>query len=698
MLGAASSGNLLGWWENDGSENFGTVQTIASGFSGAASITADDIDGDSDIDVISGGNGTVAWYDNNGSEVFSLGSNIITSYGQCNSVSVKDVDGDGYKDVVSSSFDNDRVDWHENDGAGGFTTHQIPGTYSGPQCVYACDLDNDSDIDIVTALRSGNEFRWLENDGSESFTGHQLASAAGAYWAYATDVDSDGDVDLLGTALNANVIAWFESDANPLAGGVSKDVQMMQWEFIGIPVNVVDGDALTLFGDDLGTDPGPPNWRLSQYRFYPSVQYIRYGEPDNPVIGPDIDPPDFTPGQGYWLYQEVANPVTLDIDPGQITGVVNQSVPYDVNCSTAGGGIGWWQMANPFNYTYDWRSTYIYNTSEIQKNIYEAAQAGWVTGYGQRWDVSLQDYEQVSYLPSATSNYTIDAWEGIWFNVLGSDDYSVLFTPASMLDGAPFTQEEIEQDRANQAGWEVKLEAYCGNRQNADNKFGVKAASSDAYDFLDAPEMTPPTSSFVQLYFPHDEWEEQAGDYTYDFRAAGSSKYEWEFAVRVYNKANQQVEVAWPDLSQLPSRANAVITGVNVDMEPVNMREVDSFTFTAGNTMDAEYNFKVKISDETVIFGEGELVAVPAEFGLTQAYPNPFNNEITIDYTVEGISEITLAVFDVLGREIAVLSSGNINPGAHSIIWNAEGQSTGIYFVKLTEGNSTDLLKAVLIK
>jgi len=74
---------------------------------------------------------------------------------------------------------------------------------------------------------------------------------------------------------------------------------------------------------------------------------------------------------------------------------------------------------------------------------------------------------------------------------------------------------------------------------------------------------------------------------------------------------------------------------------------------------------------------------LPASFRLDQNYPNPFNPTTNINFDVSEISNVTLTLHDVLGRELRVLSSGIRNPGSHSVTLNAASLASGIYIYRL---------------
>ena len=70
---------------------------------------------------------------------------------------------------------------------------------------------------------------------------------------------------------------------------------------------------------------------------------------------------------------------------------------------------------------------------------------------------------------------------------------------------------------------------------------------------------------------------------------------------------------------------------------------------------------------------------LPREFALEQNYPNPFNPTTTISFDLRQSSSITLRVYDMLGREVAVLASGDFPAGHFEAMWDATGFSSGVY-------------------
>lgn len=88
----------------------------------------------------------------------------------------------------------------------------------------------------------------------------------------------------------------------------------------------------------------------------------------------------------------------------------------------------------------------------------------------------------------------------------------------------------------------------------------------------------------------------------------------------------------------------------------------------------------------------------PTEFALMQNYPNPFNPVTTISYSIPQLTDVTLKVYDLLGREVVELVNGEKNPGRYEVNFDGTKLSSGVYFYRLTAGSFTQIKKLLLIK
>ncbi|MCS7053567.1 MAG: T9SS type A sorting domain-containing protein [Ignavibacterium sp.] len=93
---------------------------------------------------------------------------------------------------------------------------------------------------------------------------------------------------------------------------------------------------------------------------------------------------------------------------------------------------------------------------------------------------------------------------------------------------------------------------------------------------------------------------------------------------------------------------------------------------------------------------EDEIVA--DKFELSQNYPNPFNPSTTINFSIAERSNVSLKVYDMLGKEVATLVDEVKEAGQHTVNFNASNLASGIYVYKLVAGNFTASKKMVLMK
>ena len=92
----------------------------------------------------------------------------------------------------------------------------------------------------------------------------------------------------------------------------------------------------------------------------------------------------------------------------------------------------------------------------------------------------------------------------------------------------------------------------------------------------------------------------------------------------------------------------------------------------------------------------------PTAFRLFQNYPNPFNPSTAISYQLSAVSQVSLKVFNVLGRQVAALVNGVESAGLHTVTWIAAQFASGVYFYRLTasspQGTFEETKQMILIK
>ena len=102
---------------------------------------------------------------------------------------------------------------------------------------------------------------------------------------------------------------------------------------------------------------------------------------------------------------------------------------------------------------------------------------------------------------------------------------------------------------------------------------------------------------------------------------------------------------------------------------------------------------------EPPLSSEERIAPAVNEFGVAKAYPNPFNSTVTIEYALTREQKVKLDIYDVLGRNVETLFNDRQSAGVHSILWQADSFTSGVYFAKLSSLHSnSQTVKLLLLK
>jgi hypothetical protein len=99
-----------------------------------------------------------------------------------------------------------------------------------------------------------------------------------------------------------------------------------------------------------------------------------------------------------------------------------------------------------------------------------------------------------------------------------------------------------------------------------------------------------------------------------------------------------------------------------------------------------------------VVSVEFENSGIPENYDLSQNFPNPFNPVTQINFSVPQASQVKITVYDVVGREVAVLVNEFLEAGNFKTSWNAYSYSTGVYFYRMETNSFVQVKKMILMK
>ncbi|GJM35868.1 MAG: hypothetical protein DHS20C18_48690 [Saprospiraceae bacterium] len=254
----------FGWLANDGAGNFSGFTGFGFQHSEQFIAPPADLDGDGDLDIVASYIKTY-WYANDGNGNFSDGSLIGTVLPNGLPVFFEptpcDIDGDGDLDILSGSYD---PYWFENVGGGSFDSipHLIDPIGLPPHegQPTSADLDNDGDLDVLVMQYSydGNPDRvkvpltWFENLGAGNFGPPNIFGDSLIYEnCKVADLDGDGDLDIAFRTLHQ--LGWYENIFNePFISGACflDENENGLWDAGELPLNNI---KLTLSPSNLDT-------------------------------------------------------------------------------------------------------------------------------------------------------------------------------------------------------------------------------------------------------------------------------------------------------------------------------------------------------------------------------------------------------------------------------------------------------------
>lgn len=426
-----------------------------------------------------------------------------------------------------------------------------------------------------------------------------------------------------------------------------------QYQMIGFPFTPSPASVSAIF--DEVTDKSDAGWRFG--RFNPATG--RYDE--FPALS------TVARNNGYWLITKEGVVIQAD-------GL--SSVPDNLQGNNRFARItlqqGWNQVACPFAF-------------EVAVSAVQ-------------FDVGVEPafHEFVRTSGSYRTVSTLRPFQGYWIFNGGANNATIVI---------PYRQAGTSSVADTNTGvgtpesWSVSLTARSGDRADMDNRAGILREATDRYDKLDRSE-PPVIGRFVSLSFESTR-DGHSHELTHSFHAPSGDGDIYRFDVMIRSNTGAPVVID-ADLSRLPPGYGAVLADRhNSRRYDLAMSPQHSLPPVPDGTV-ARYTLMVGTSEQ--LAGESETdTPIPDKFTLAQNYPNPFNAGTVISYILSDDADVTLTVFDVLGREVITLVNDRLEPGSYHTQWdgrdaNGRAMASGMYFYRLSAGGRTDVRKMLLLK
>lgn len=432
------------------------------------------------------------------------------------------------------------------------------------------------------------------------------------------------------------------SDENTVfySGDLPHGEGVENYRLISIPFNLKNNDIRTVLEPVFGTY-ATNKWRL-------------FGQKTN---GEDLvelteSALQFEAGKAYWLILRDEPAENPNLGTGTTT---RTDRPFKRVLHS-----GWNMIGTPFNFRVP--------VSSLR------------TASGQPVDV--QSYQGLSSWKTTTS---LDPFEGyVIANNQPNQAVDTLYIYPTPLPSS------LQKSRAAVPDWTLAISAQSGTHQATEAWVGMHTAASEGWDEWDRP--APPLfGEYIQVSFDHPDWQHPIEQYRADVRPV-ATHMTWTGTVRTAVAGATEVRFALPanrDENQGFWLTDDV-TGLVQDL-----RTQPVFRFNAPRTA-SQRRFTLTVGSTP------SQPEIPTLDALKSAFPNPFSQSTRIPLDLTARQTVSMQVFDLTGRKVAVLqSAATFEAGHHQIEWYGRDETgrmlpNGVYFVRVQLGEQTATQRIVL--
>lgn len=649
-------------------------------------IAVSDMDADGDVDIIALDNNNGFYLFKNNGDGTLQEAILLGQADEPSSVSIGDLDNDGDADFVVSSIDYYRIYVYKNNGDATFAASAQYETDDLMKHTTLSDIDGDGDLDLIGEAESDYYIHLFLNSGNGAYPSYSSLNINSYVSSFSlSDFDNDNDVDLF-VATYDSLHIYENISFDPLTINGSEG-----WRLLASPVGDIEygtflSSLWTQGATGADTESGTPNvyqWPITS---------TSASDTNWTAVTSMSDTLQSTRGMLVYVFSDDNGPAEGNAGfPKEIAvpgfePTSTQFLSYNLLNSNTNG---WTLLGNPFYRTIDWDDI---TRDELSSSVYV-------------YDDTAAVWKSWNGSSGSLSGGEIKPFNAFFVQSFGDDPYISIPYPSSE-EGEGF-------DALAKAVSEVKVDFFSlqlssSSGLNKEAWFQFTEEGSEGIDSYDAHLLKPFSSDYVlfgskiedgdlldinNLPIPESELE-----IPLYFESTVSGNHEISFDPHLLPEGwiielkdhetgkvislNQSYKFSY----QAPHKKRSKITPASLINPVVKAKSTEQM-----------HRFTLIVKPALTTNGE-QGAGVPDEFALIQNYPNPFNPSTQIDYQLPVDARVNLTVYDMLGRQVAVLVNEQMRAGYYSITFNARNLASGMYIYRLKAGSTVINKKLTLIK